>query len=163
VADNAAAVQPVAQSYADLNGRVAASYQIKTQITANGRTYIAGVGVGVDNSNGYVESQVLLSASRVAVIDPNGTAVTAPFVVQGGRVFLSQALIGTAWIQNANIGDIIQSNVTGANGQPRWRIDKNGTITLNGVNGGSGYLTISDSVVQVFDNNGTLRVRMGLW
>lgn len=163
VADNAAAVQVVAQSYADLNGRVNASYQIKTQITANGRTYIAGIGVGVDNSSGVVESQVLVAASRFAVVDPNGPTVTSPFVVQGGQVFIAQALIGTGWITNLMIGDVIQSNVVGANGQPRWRLDKNGTLTMNGPNVGSGYLTISDSTVMVFDGNGTLRVRMGIW
>lgn len=161
--ENTAAVQTVASSYADLNGRVAASYQIKTQITANGRTYIAGIGVGVDNTSGVVESQVLVSASRFAVLDPNGGAVSAPFVVQGGQVFISQALIGVGWIQNAMIGDVIQSTALGANGQPRWRLDKNGTITLNGANGGSGYMTLNDSTLLVYDNNGTLRVRLGLW
>lgn len=163
VADNAAAVQTVAQSYADLNGRVAASYQIKTQITANGRTYIAGIGVGVDNSSGVVESQVLVAASRFAVVDPNGVAVSTPFVIQGGQTFINQAFIGTGWITNLMIGDVIQSTAVGANGQPRWRLDKNGTLTMNGANFGSGYLTISDSTVQVFDSNGTLRVRLGLW
>ncbi|MFM2465139.1 host specificity protein J [Paraburkholderia sp. RL17-368-BIF-A] len=160
---NTAAVQTVATSYADLNGRVAASYQIKTQITANGRTYIAGIGVGVDNTSGVVESQVLVSASRFAVLDPNGSSVTAPFVIQGGQAFISQALIGIGWIQNAMIGDVIQSTALGANGQPRWKLDKNGTLTMNGANGGSGYLTLSDSTLLVYDNNGTLRVRLGLW
>jgi len=163
VADNEAAVQTVAQSYADLNGRVSASYSIKTQITANGKTYIAGIGIGVDNSSGVVESQVLVAASRFAVLDPNGTTVTAPFVIQGGQVFISQALIGTGWIQNAMIGDVIQSTSVGANGQPRWRLDKNGTLTMNGANGGNGYLTLNDSTLLVFDGNGTLRVRLGLW
>jgi predicted phage tail protein len=160
---NTAAVQTVANSYADLNGRVSASYQIKTQITTNGRTYIAGIGVGVDNTSGVVESTVLLSASRVAILDPNGSAVSSPFVVQGGQVFISQAFIGTGWIQNAMIGDVIQSTAVGANGQPRWKLDKNGTLTMNGANGGSGYLTLSDSTLLVYDNNGTLRVRLGLW
>ncbi|NPT39676.1 phage tail tip fiber protein, partial [Paraburkholderia xenovorans] len=128
-----------------------------------GRTYIAGIGVGVDNTSGVVESQVLVSASRFAVLDPNGGAVSAPFVVQGGQVFISQALIGVGWIQSANIGDVIQSTALGANGQPRWRLDKNGTITLNGANGGSGYMTLNDSTLLVYDNNGTLRVRLGLW
>ncbi|WP_407668309.1 host specificity protein J [Paraburkholderia bannensis] len=160
---NTAAVQTVASSYADLNGRVAASYQIKTQITSNGRTYIAGIGVGVDNSSGVVESTVLLSASRVAILDPNGSAVTSPFVVQGGQVFISQALIGTGWITNLMIGDVIQSTAVGANGQPRWKLDKNGTLTLNGANGGSGYMTLTDSTLLVYDNNNVLRVRLGLW
>ncbi|WP_321953102.1 host specificity protein J [Paraburkholderia bannensis] len=160
---NTAAVQTVASSYADLNGRVAASYQIKTQITSNGRTYIAGIGVGVDNSSGVVESTVLLSASRVAILDPNGSAVASPFVVQGGQVFISQALIGTGWITNLMIGDVIQSTAVGANGQPRWKLDKNGTLTLNGANGGSGYMTLTDSTLLVYDNNNVLRVRLGLW
>ncbi|MFM0595322.1 TipJ family phage tail tip protein [Paraburkholderia dilworthii] len=160
---NAAAVQTVASSYADLNGRVSASYQIKTQITSNGRTFIAGIGVGVDNSSGVVESQVLVSAGRFGVVDPNGASVTAPFVVQGGQTFISQALIGTGWITNLMIGDVIQSTSVGANGQPRWKLDKNGTITLNGANGGAGYMTLSDSTLMVYDNNGTLRVRLGLW
>jgi predicted phage tail protein len=163
VGQNSAAIQTNANSYADLSGKVSASYTIKTQITANGRTYIAGIGVGTDNNGGIIESQVLLSASRVAILDPNGTAVTAPFVVQGGQVFISQALIGTAWITNGNIADVIQATAVGANGQPRWKLDKNGTLTMNGANAGSGYLTISDSTVQVFDGAGTLRVRLGLW
>lgn len=161
--ENTAAVQTVATSYADLNGRVAASYQIKTQITTNGRTYIAGIGVGVDNSSGVVESTVLVSASRFAVLDPNGSAVSSPFVIQGGQTFISQAFIGTGWITSANIANVIQSTAVGANGQPRWLIDKNGTITLNGANGGSGYMTLNDSTLLVYDNNGTLRVRLGLW
>lgn len=160
---NAAAVQTVAQSYADLNGRVSASYQIKTQITANGRTFIAGIGVGVDNSSGVVESTVLVSASNFAVLDPNGAAVSSPFVIQGGQTFIAQAFIGTGWITSANIANVIQSTAVGANGRPRWIIDKNGTITLNGANGGSGYMTLNDSTLLVYDSNNTLRVRLGLW
>jgi len=161
--DNQAAVQTVAASYADINGRVSASYQIKTQITANGRTYIAGVGIGVDNSSGTIESQVLVAANRFAVLDPNGVAVSAPFVIQGGQTFINQGFIGTGWIQNAMIGDVIQSTAVGANGQPRWRLDKNGTITLNGANTGSGYRTLTDAADYIYDGNGTLRVRMGIW
>jgi len=160
---NTAAVQTVANSYADLNGRVAASYQIKTQITANGRTYIAGIGVGVDNTSGVVESQVLVSASRFAVLDPNGSAVTAPFVIQGGQAFISQALIGTGWIQNAMIGDIIQSTALGANGQPLWVLNKNSGLTFNGANAGSGYTVFDSNGQRTYDNNGTLRVRSGVW
>lgn len=158
-----ASVSTVAQSYADLSGQLAASYTIKTQITSNGRTYIAGIGVGVDNSSGVVESQVLVSASTFAVIDPNGTAVSSPFTIVGGQVFISQAFIGTGWITSANIANVIQSTAVGANGQPRWIIDKNGTITLNGANGGSGYMTLNDSTLLVYDNNNVLRVRLGLW
>ncbi|KVM05484.1 host specificity protein [Burkholderia ubonensis] len=159
----AAAVQTVAQSYADLNGRVAASYQIKTQVTADGRTYVAGIGVGVDNSSGVVESQVLVSASRFAVIDPNnGGVLGVPFVVQGGQVFLRQALIGAGWITNAMIGSYIQSDNYIA-GRQGWRLDKSGWFEINAADGSGNRLVMDGSSVRVYDGNGVLRVRMGMW
>ncbi|KWK74147.1 host specificity protein J [Burkholderia ubonensis] len=159
----AAAVQTVAQSYADLNGRVAASYQIKTQVTADGRTYLAGIGVGVDNSSGVVESQVLVSASRFAVIDPNNSGVLGvPFVVQGGQVFLRQALIGAGWITNAMIGSYIQSDNYVA-GRQGWRLDKSGWFEINAADGSGNRLVMDGSSVRVYDGNGVLRVRMGMW
>ncbi|KWE67612.1 host specificity protein [Burkholderia ubonensis] len=159
----AAAVQTVAQSYADLNGRVAASYQIKTQVTTDGRTYVAGIGVGVDNSSGVVESQVLVSASRFAVIDPNnGGVLGVPFVVQGGQVFLRQALIGAGWITNAMIGSYIQSDNYIA-GRQGWRLDKSGWFEINAADGSGNRLVMDGSSVRVYDGNGVLRVRMGMW
>ncbi|WP_155401668.1 phage tail tip fiber protein, partial [Ralstonia solanacearum] len=49
---------------AEQGGKLAAMYTIKTQIAANGRTYLAGIGVGVENDNGVIESQVLIAADR---------------------------------------------------------------------------------------------------
>lgn len=163
VDDNTAAVQVVAQSYADLNGQLSASYTIKTQITSDGRTYYAGIAVGVNGSGGTVESQVLVSASTFAVIDPNGTAVSSPFTIIGGQTYISQAFIGTGWITNAMIGQTIQSTGVGANGSPLWILDKANGITFNGPNGGSGYLNLNSSTLTVFDANGVLRCRLGIW
>ncbi|KWA81343.1 host specificity protein [Burkholderia ubonensis] len=161
--ETAAAVQTVAESYADLNGRVAASYQIKTQVTSDGRTYVAGIGIGVDNSSGVVESQVLVSASRFAVIDPNnGGVLGVPFVVQGGQVFLRQALIGAGWITNAMIGSYIQSDNYIA-GRQGWRLDKSGWFEINAADGSGNRLVMDGSSVRVYDGNGVLRVRMGMW
>ena len=161
--ENAAAVQTVAQSYADLNGRVSASYQIKTQITSDGRTYIAGIGIGINNDSGIVESQVLVSAQRFAVVDPNnGGASIVPFVVQGGQVFLRQALIGAGWITNAMIGSYIQSDNYVA-GKQGWRLDKSGWFEINASNGSGNRLVLDGSSVRVYDGNGVLRVRMGMW
>ncbi|WP_175739667.1 host specificity protein J [Burkholderia ambifaria] len=161
--ENAAAVQTVAKSYADLNGRVSASYQIKTQITSDGRTYIAGIGIGIDNNDGIVESQVLVSASRFAVVDPNnGGAMIVPFVVQGGQVFIRQALIGAGWITNAMIGSYIQSDNYIA-GRQGWRLDKSGWFEINASDGSGNRLVMDGSSVRVYDGNGVLRVRMGMW
>ncbi|MCO1358816.1 phage tail protein [Burkholderia multivorans] len=161
--ETAAAVQTVAQSYADLNGRVSASYQIKTQITSDGRTYIAGIGVGVDNNNGIIESQVLVSAQRFAVVDPNnGGSMIVPFVVQGGQVFIRQALIGAGWITNAMIGSYIQSDNYIA-GRQGWRLDKSGWFEINSTDGQGNRTVIDSNGGRTYDANGTIRVRWGVW
>lgn len=107
-----AGVQETSQAIAKTNGDLAAMWTVKAQTTAGGRSYIAGIGVGVENTGGIIEAQVLVMADRFAVLHPNGSSVTSPFVIQGGQVFMSQALIGTAWIKSANIDTLDASKVT---------------------------------------------------
>lgn len=163
VGETQALGQQTFQALVDLDGKISVSYSLKLQIAANGQYYAAGMGIGIENQpDGSYQSQILFQADRFAVINLVNGNVTSPFVIQGGQTFISQALIGTGWIQNAMIGDVIQSNATGAGGNARWRLDKNGTMTMTGPNNG-GYLTINDSTIRVYDASGTLRVRMGIW
>lgn len=121
-------VQVAQQATADLNGKVSTSYAIKTQVAANGQRYLAGISLGVDYSGGDVTSQVLVNAATFAVFDAsNGSSpLIYPLVVQGGQVFLNQALIGTGWITNAMIGNQIRSTGNTSGGQARWEINKDG-------------------------------------
>ncbi|MFP3651485.1 MULTISPECIES: host specificity protein J [Burkholderia] len=160
--DNTAAVQTVAKSYADLNGQLSASYTVKTQITKDGRTYMAGISMGVNGSGGDVESQVLVAASRFAVLDPNGAVVTSPFVIQGGQVFLNEAFIGNGFIKNAMIGSYIQSDNFVA-GRQGWRLDKSGWFEINNTDGQGNRLNIDSNGVRGYDANGTLRYRLGFY
>ena len=82
---------------------LAAMYTIKTQLTVDGIPYMAGIGVGVENNEGIITSQILLAAARVAILDESSGVTVSPFVVQGGQVFINQAVIGEAWIKTANI------------------------------------------------------------
>ncbi len=158
-----ASVQETSQALVDLDGEISASWTLKLQIANDGKYYAAGMGVGIENQpDGTFQSQILMQADRFAVINVVNGNITSPFVIQGGQTFISQALIGNAWITNAMIGDTIQSNTTGAGGQPRWKLDKNGALTMTGPNNG-GYLTINDRLIQVFDSAGTKRVELGIW
>lgn len=138
---------------------LAAMYTIKTQVTVDGHTYIAGIGVGVENDEGIVESQVLVAADRFAIIHPNGSGTVVPFVVQGGQVFISSAFIANGTITNAMIGGAIQSTNFISNVQG-WQLDKAGTFQMNGT-GGTGRLVMRNNVIKVYDTNGVLRVQMG--
>jgi predicted phage tail protein len=163
VGQNTAAVQTNAEAISMLNGKMSAAYTIKVGITEDGKYYGAGMAIGISNESGIAQSQVLFQADRFALLNVANGAVTTPFVIQNGQTFISQAFIGDGWITNAKIGNFIESNTLGANGQPRWRLDKNGTLTMNGPNVGAGYLTVDDSQIRVYDGNGVLRVRMGIW
>lgn len=150
----------------DLINELAAMYTIKTQLTADGRTYLAGIGVGIENNDGIVESQVLLAASRVAIIDPNtgASSIVSPFVVQGGQVFINSAVINSATIQQALIGQTLESVAKLPNGQPVLSLNfQTGEIKLNGTAADGRRLSVNNQLIQVFDKNGTLRVRLGIW
>ncbi|UXA65998.1 host specificity protein J [Xanthomonas prunicola] len=151
-----ASVQQTSQTVVDLNGKISATYTVKAQITSAGQIYMAGLGVGVEQQqDGSYQSQILMQADRFAVINVANNAVTSPFVIQGGQVFINQALIGNAWITNAMIGDTIQSNGVGANGQPRWKLDKNSTLSMNGANNG-GFMTLNEQALRFWNAAGTV-------
>lgn len=154
-----ATVQAVNQSVVTLNGKVTATYTIRAQVTAGGQIYAAGMGLGVEQQpDGSYQSQFLVQADRFAVINVVNGNVTSPFVIQGGQTFISQALIGTGWIQNAMIGDVIQSTAVGAGGLPRWKLDKNASLTMRGVNANGGYMELTDSALRFWNAAGTVAI-----
>lgn len=165
VGDVSAVVQEQATAIANIDGTVSSSWSAKVGITADGKYYAAGFAVGIDNSSGVVQSQFLVHADLFGVLNGTGAGATisSPFIITGGQVFIRSAFIQDGTITNAKIGSYIQSNAIGAGGQPRWKLDKDGTLTMVGPNAGSGYLTINDSTIEVFDGSGTRRVRLGIW
>lgn len=157
VGDTQAMVQQTSQAVVDMNGRISASWTLKLQVAANGQYYAAGIGIGIENQpDGSYQSQILFQADRFAVINLANNNVTAPFVIQGGQTFISQALIGTGWIQNAMIGDVIQSTAVGAGGQPRWKLDKNASLTMRGVDANGGYMELTDSALRFWNSAGSV-------
>ncbi|MFJ2456072.1 host specificity protein J [Pseudomonas protegens] len=141
---------------------LAAMYSIKTQMTVDGRPYLAGIGLGVENDKGIVTSQVLIAASRFAVVDPNADKVFYPFVVQGNKVFIDSAFISNGSITSAQIGDYIQSTDY-VPGEVGWRLNKSGSIEFNGPVAGGGRLSINNQLMQIFYGDGSLCLRAGIW
>ncbi|HDR2696920.1 TPA: host specificity protein J [Enterobacter asburiae] len=158
---NTAAITTNAQAIANVNGQLSAMYNIKVGVTSNGQYYAAGMGIGVENTPSGMQSQVIFLADRFAVTTAAGNSVALPFVIQNGQTFIRASFIQDGTIENAKIGNFIQSNnyVAGSAG---WRLDKGGTFEINGV-GGGGRMLISSTLIQIYDSNNVLRVRMGLW
>jgi predicted phage tail protein len=161
VNQNSATVQTVSQSVATLDGKVSTSWSVKMQVTADGKYVAAGVGLGIENGPAGLQSQFLVGADRFAIVNTiAGGAISVPFAVQGGQVFMNSAFIQDASIGNAKIGFFIQSDnyIAGVQG---WRIDKAGNFELNSPLGGGARQTINNNGGKVFDENGVKRYQWG--
>ncbi|WP_080355108.1 host specificity protein J [Stenotrophomonas maltophilia] len=174
VGETQASVQATSQAIVDVDGRISATYTLRAQVTADGRIYAAGMGLGVEQQpDGSYQSQVLFDVGRFAVINLVNGNVTSPFVIQGGQTFISQALIGTAWIKSANIEDaaITNAKISGviqsddySPGQTGWRINKAaaGGFEFNGTVAGGYRLNITNQGVYVYYPNGVPAVELGV-
>ncbi|WEX16296.1 host specificity protein J [Pseudomonas sp. G11] len=143
-----------------LKSELAAMYSIKTQLTVDGRPYLAGIGVGVENNEGIITSQVLIAASRFAIIDPNTTNVFYPFVVQDNAAYIDTAFIRDGSITMLKIGQALESDDY-EEGVQGWRLDKAGNLEFNGPAPGGGRLTMTNRAIKVYDENNVKRVQLG--
>ena len=136
-------------------------YSVKLQINNNGQYVMAGIGLGIENVAGTLQSQFLVRADRFAILNnnDNGT-VSSPFIVQGGQTIINSAIIGNASISWLKIGDDVQSSnyVAGVSG---WRLRKDGNFEINGSVPGQGKMVITNNAVKVYDASGVVRVQMG--
>lgn len=161
VGENAAAIQETSTAYADTSGKLSTMWSVKMQVTAGGQYVAAGIGLGIENTGAGLQSQFLVSADRFAIVNTiAGGAISVPFAVQGGQVFMNSAFIADGTITNAKIGSYISSTNYIA-GQQGWILNKDGTLEINGIVPGQGRLVINSLNVSVYDANNVLRVRLG--
>lgn len=161
VGETLSTVQVIAEAQADLEGKASTMWAVKMELKSNGQYVAAGVGLGIENGPAGLQSQFLVSADRFAVVNNINNSLVSPFVVQGGQVFIAQALIGTGWITNAMIGNVIQSNNYVA-GQQGWSLNKAGTLEINGTVSGQGRMTLNNSRLRIFHANGNLAIDLGV-
>lgn len=159
-AQQQAAIQEKMTAYTDANGG-SAIYTLKAGVKYGGANYDAGMSVAVTINGSEVTTRFAVNANQFVVASGSGNNVYSPFIIKDGQVLISQAFIGQGWITNAMIGNYIESNnyIAGSVG---WRLDKSGTFERNAANG-SGRVVDTGTLRQVYDSNGTLRIRDGLW
>ncbi|MEP8587133.1 host specificity protein J [Enterobacter asburiae] len=131
--ENSAAINVNAQAIADVNGNLSAMYNIKVGVSSNGQYYAAGMGIGVENTPGGMQSQVVFIADRFAVTSMAGGTLTLPFVIQNGQTIIRDTVIGDGTISNTKIGNYIQSTTWDGTGNVGWHINKSGYAVFNNV------------------------------
>lgn len=143
------------------NGTAKVSYTLNLGVRRGEQLYNTGFGMSLEpNGSGGYKSTAVFAADQFGIYsgsDPG--SYEAAFFVFNGQVFLRSAFILNGSIDNAKIGNFIQSNnfVPGVSG---WRWDKNGTFENYGTNG-LGAKKETNITTSVRDANGVLRVQIG--
>ncbi|EOX9095630.1 phage tail protein [Pseudomonas aeruginosa] len=158
VGSNSAAIQTTSQAVASLDGNVQALYSVKLQAHANGQSYAAGWQLGFDS--GTSVTTMAFQADRFLWFNSSSGQTVAPVSIVGGQMFINNAMIQDGSITNAKIGNVIQSTALGANGEPLWKLDKAGSLTMNSATSG-GFMRQTAEAVKVYDANLVLRVQIG--
>ena len=154
---NTLAIQTNTTAIQTVDGKVTANWSVRMQYeTATGLYKYAGIGLGLENGPGGLQSQFIIDADRFAI----GQAGSVPFAVQGGQTFIKSAFIQDGTITNAKIGNYIQSNNYDP-GKTGWKLFFDGTFEMNGVVPGQGRATMTNRSLRFWDNGNVKRVQIG--
>ncbi|MCL2892465.1 DUF1983 domain-containing protein [Brenneria sp. MC1SB4.1] len=126
-----------------IGNQLSAFRTIKVSVDANGRQYLAGIGLDVSNSTTGMQSNIILLADRTSIMTNAGGTPTMIFTTQGTHAILNSVVIGDATITSAKIADTLQSTGFGVIGQGGWSITK------------------STNAFEVDDENNIIRFRAG--
>ncbi|HAM9554589.1 TPA: host specificity protein J, partial [Escherichia coli] len=91
--DQSATIQQIQRVQKDTNDDLAALYMLKVQKTKNGIPYVAGIGAGIEDTDGQPLSNILLLADRIAMINPEDGNTTPLFVAQGSQLFMNDVFL----------------------------------------------------------------------
>ncbi|EON1449388.1 DUF1983 domain-containing protein, partial [Escherichia coli] len=91
--DQSATIQQIQRVQKDTNDDLAALYMLKVQKTKNGIPYVAGIGAGIEDTDGQSLSNILLLADRIAMINPESGNSTPLFVAQGNQLFMNDVFL----------------------------------------------------------------------
>ncbi|EHL6052292.1 host specificity protein J [Escherichia coli] len=91
--DQSATIQQIQRVQTDTNNDLAALYMLKVQKTKNGIPYVAGIGAGIEDTDGQPLSNILLQADRIAMINPQDGNTTPLFVAQGNQLFMNDVFL----------------------------------------------------------------------
>jgi hypothetical protein len=128
-----ATVQETSQAMTDLEGNLAATHNVKVQVTLGGRSYLAGIGLGVRADGGIVQSEIAMRADHFVFIDPADDDETLyyPFEIVNGVVYANAAMIRDGTINYAKISEELKTTNyvwDGSTGTyTGWRLSKDGS------------------------------------
>ncbi|EKT3806347.1 host specificity protein J, partial [Escherichia coli] len=134
--DQSATIQQIQRVQKDTNDDLAALYMLKVQKTKNGIPYVAGIGAGIEDTDGQPLSNILLLADRIAMINPESGNSTPLFVAQGNQLFMNDVFLKR----------LFAVSITSSGNPPAFSLTPDGRLTAKNadisgnVNANSGTL-----------------------
>ncbi|EJU2076104.1 host specificity protein J [Escherichia coli] len=117
--DQSATIQQIQRVQKDTNDDLAALYMLKVQKTKNGIPYVAGIGAGIEDTDGQPLSNILLLADRIAMINPEDGNSTPLFVAQGNQLFMNDVFLKR----------LFAASITSSGNPPTFSLTPEGKLT----------------------------------
>ncbi|UCP27771.1 phage tail tip protein [Escherichia coli] len=134
--NQSATIQQIQRVQKDTNDDLAALYMLKVQKTKDGIPYVAGIGAGIEDTDGQPLSNILLLADRIAMINPEDGNTTPLFVAQGNQLFMNDVFLKR----------LFAVSITSSGNPPTFSLTPDGRLTAKNadisgsVNANSGTL-----------------------
>lgn len=165
---NTASITSTSNAVTSLTGKVSALHTVKVEAISGGRKVVAGTALGVDGATG--DSQFLVYADKFGMVNPSSKQIDTPFVINntagGAKMALKGDFVATGSILGSHIAanQTIQApNILGGSlniGGGRFTVNGAGQVSIAAQSGNVG-LKVTNERIEVYDESGVLRVRLG--
>lgn len=91
--DNASRLEEFSKEWKDANDKWNAMWGVRIEQTEDGKHYVAGLGLSMEDTEDGKLSQFLVAANRIAFIDPANGNETPMFVAQGNQIFMNDVFL----------------------------------------------------------------------
>ncbi|STH76114.1 phage attachment tail tip protein J [Escherichia coli] len=91
--DNASRLEAFSKEWKDASDKWNAMWGVRIEQTEDGRHYVAGIGLSMEDTEDGKLSQFLVAANRIAFIDPANGNETPMFVAQGNQIFMNDVFL----------------------------------------------------------------------
>ncbi|WP_139354326.1 DUF1983 domain-containing protein, partial [Escherichia coli] len=91
--DKSSRLDEFSNEWKDANNKVNAMWAVKIEQTKDGKHFVAGIGLSMEDTEEGKLSQFLVAANRIAFIDPANGNETPMFVAQGNQIFMNEVFL----------------------------------------------------------------------
>lgn len=141
-----ATIQQIQKVQQDTDNNLSALYMLKVQKTKDGVPYVAGIGAGIEETDGQTLSQILLAANRIAIIDTSDGNTVPMLVADGGQITMNEVLVKS----------LVAPTITSGGNPPTFSLTPDGRLTAKNADIGGHINAISGEISENVVVRGTV-------